>query len=80
MNNYRNGPRRSTIPAEISGLQVVQQKRTKKQRAELAAAIGSGRTRLGKLTLVQLARVCGVSSQYVHRVQRTNTIVQMAAE
>jgi hypothetical protein len=80
MNNYRNAPRGSTIPAEISGLQAVQQKRTKKQRAELAAAIGSGRTRLGKLTQVQIARLCGVSSQYVHRVQRANTIVQMAAE
>jgi hypothetical protein len=82
MYNYRNGPRGSTIPAEISGLQVVRQRRTKKQRAALAASIQRGETKLGSLTQVQIARLCGVSAQYVHRVQVTNSvpIVQLAAE
>jgi hypothetical protein len=82
MAKYCNGLGGSTIPAEISGLQVVRQRRTKKQRAALAASIGRGETKLGALTQVQLARICGVSAQYVHRVQLTNSvpIVQVAAE
>jgi hypothetical protein len=80
MNTYRNGSGGSTIPAEISGLQVTLQRRTKKERAKLAAAIQRGETRLGSLTQVQIARICGVSAQYVHRVQPANTITQLAAE
>jgi hypothetical protein len=80
MSNYRNGPRRSTIPAEISGLQVTLQRRSKRERAALAASIRGGEARLGKLTQAQAARLCGVSASYVQQVQRANTIVQTAAE
>jgi hypothetical protein len=71
----------SSIPAKISGLQAVLQRRSKKERAELANAILRGETELGQLTNVQVARICGVSAQYVHHVQRANTpVVQLAAE
>jgi hypothetical protein len=75
MNNYRNGHRSST-PTEISGLQVVRQRRSKKERAQLAASIRSGRTRLESLTQTQVAAICDVSPGYVRRV----TVVQLAAE
>jgi hypothetical protein len=72
----------SSIPRKISGLRATLQRRSKRERAELAAAILRGETELGKLTHVQVARICGVSAQYVHAVQRANTpvIVQIAAE
>jgi hypothetical protein len=81
MTKYRNESGNSTAPAEISGIQVVRQQRTKKQRAALAAAIGRGETRLGQLTCTQIAHICGVSAQYVHRVQLTNSVtLAQAAE
>ena len=69
----------SSIPAEISGLHVALQRRSKRQRAELAASIARGQTHLKRPTTVQAARLCGVSAPYVHQVQRANT-VQLAAE
>ena len=82
MTKYSNGSRGSSIPPKISGLRATLQRRTKKERAELAAAILRGETELGRLTHVQVARICGVSAQYVHAVQRANTpvVVQLAAE
>ena len=81
MSTYRNGSGRSTIPTEISGLRAVLQRRSKKERAELVAAIVRGQTHLTRLTTVQAARLCGVSAPYVHQVQRANTpVVQLAAE
>jgi transcriptional regulator with XRE-family HTH domain len=82
---YRNGHGSST-PAKISGLQVVRQHRTKKERARLAGAIQRGETELTKLTQAQISRICGVSQQYVSRLQRGNSgnsappVVQLAAE
>jgi hypothetical protein len=71
----------STIPRKISGLRATLQRRSKRERAELAAAILRGETELGQLTNVQVARICGVSAQYVHHVQRANTpVIQLAAE
>jgi hypothetical protein len=81
MTRYRNGSGGAIAPPEITGLQVALQRRSKLQRAELAASIKRGDTRLGPLTLVQLARIVGVSSQYVHRVQRSAPpVIQLAAE
>jgi hypothetical protein len=92
MRTYRNGPGRSTTPAEITGLQVALQRRSKKERAELAAAILRGETKLTKLTDGQVADICGVSAQYVdqvraasaadyiRRLQPTRTVIQLAAE
>ena len=82
MSKYTNGSRGSSIPPKISDLRAVLQRRSKKERAELAAAILRGEVELGQLTNVQVARICGVSAQYVHQVQRANTpvIVQIAAE
>ena len=81
MRKYRAGADSATPPTEISGIQVVRQRRTKKQRAALAASIERGETRLGSLTQTQIAHICGVSAQYVHAVQRANTpVVQLAAE
>jgi hypothetical protein len=79
MTKYSNGSRGSTIPTQISGLQVALQRRSKRERAELAASIARGQTHLKRPTTVQAARLCGVSAPYVHQVQRTNT-VQLAAE
>jgi hypothetical protein len=92
MGTYRNVPGGSTAPAEITGLQVALQQRSKKERAELAVAIEAGRTQLVALTDTQLARICGVSAQYVHqvrlariaarvrRLRLADTPVQLAAE
>ena len=81
MSKYTNGSGRSTTPTEISGIAVTRQKRTKKQRAALAASIERGETRLGSLTQTQIAHICGVSAQYVHRVQLTNSVpLAQAAE
>jgi hypothetical protein len=80
MSKYLNGSRGSTIPPKISGLRATLQRRSKRERAELAAAILRGETELGRLTHVQVARICGVSAQYVHAVQRANTpVVQLVA-
>ena len=80
MSKYLNGSRGSTIPPKISGLRATLQRRSKKERAELAAAILRGEVELGQLTNVQVARICGVSPQYVHAVQRANTpVVQLVA-
>jgi hypothetical protein len=81
MRKYRAGADSATPPTEISGIQVVRQRRTKKQRAALAASIERGETRLGSLTQTQIAHICGVSAQYVHRVQLTNSVpLAQAAE
>ena len=80
MTKYCNGSRGSSIPPKISGLRATLQRRSKRERAELAAAILRGETELGRLTHVQVARICGVSAQYVHAVQRANTpVVQLVA-
>jgi hypothetical protein len=92
MHNYRNGSGDSTIPTEVTGLQVALQWRSKKERAQLAAAIQRGETKLTKLTDGQIARICGVTPQYVYqarvasvdaylrRLQIARTAVQLAAE
>jgi hypothetical protein len=82
----------STAPAQITGLELALQRRSKKELAELAVEIEAGRTRLVRLTDTQLARVCGVSAQYIHQVrlaliaararrsQHGHNVVQLAAE
>jgi hypothetical protein len=81
MSKYTNGSGRSTTPTEISGIAVTRQKRTKKQRAALAASIERGETRLKSLTQAQIARICGVSAAYVHQMQLADRPpVQLAAE
>jgi len=92
MRTYRNGSGGSSIPREITGLQAVRQQRTTRERAELAAAIQRGETRLTKLTRGQIADICGVSVQYTYqvrlasadaylrRLQFAHTAVQLAAE
>ena len=80
MPRYRNGLIRSTPPA-ITGIEVTRQKRTKKERAKLAASIISGRTALGSLTQAQVARMCGVSAAYVQAQRAPHRVpVQLAAE
>ena len=79
MTKYCNGSRGSSIPPKISGLKAVLQRRSKRERAELAAAILRGEVELGQLTNVQVARICGVSPQYVHQVQRAS-VIQLAAQ
>jgi hypothetical protein len=68
MSKYRTRFINSTPPAEISGLQVVLQRRTKKQRAQLALAIERGETRLTSLTERQIAAICNVSTTYIHKL------------
>jgi hypothetical protein len=92
MHTYRNQSGGSIVPAEITGLELALQRRSKKERAQLAVAIEAGRTRLVGLTDTQLARVCGVSAQYIHqmrlaliaararRSQHAHNVVQLAAE
>jgi hypothetical protein len=84
MAKYRNGSGSSTIPMEISGLQVALQKRSKRQSAELLNATWSGRTKLGVLTKVQLGRIYDVSPQYAHKIARENSappvVTLLAAE
>jgi hypothetical protein len=86
MPRYRNGTGSSTAPAQITGLEVALQRRSRLQRAELGASIKRGDTRLGSLTVVQISRIVGVSSQYIHRQLRGNSAppnsvpVQLAAE
>jgi hypothetical protein len=92
MATYRNGSGGSTVPKEITGLQVALQPRSKKERAKLAAAIQRGETTLTKLTDGQIARICGVTPQYVYqarvasadaylqRLQLAHAAVQLAAE
>jgi hypothetical protein len=76
--------RNGASPAEISGLQIVQQRRSKKERARLAVSIYTDETKLQRLTLVQLSRLVGVSAQYVGRIRRENNtppvVTQLAAE
>jgi hypothetical protein len=80
MAKYSNGSTGST-PSIITGIEVTRQKRTKKERAKLAASIISGRTALGSLTQAQVARICGVSAAYVHAQRTQHRVpVQLAAE
>jgi hypothetical protein len=74
MHRYRNGSGNSIAPPEISGIAVTRQKRTKKERAALAAAIARGETELTRLTQAQISKVCGVSASYVCQMQRKNSI------
>ena len=75
MSTYRNGSGNSTAPAEISGIRVTRQKRTKGQRAALAVAIQDGDTKLVRLTQAQISKVCGVSQSYVCQMRRKNASV-----
>jgi hypothetical protein len=75
MHRYRNGSGNSTAPAEISGIRVTRQKRTKRQRAALAVAIQDGDTKLTRLTQAQISKVCGVSQSYVCQMRRKNAPV-----
>jgi hypothetical protein len=72
MHNYRNGSGDSTIPTEVTGLQVALQWRSKKERARLAAAIQRGETKLIKLTDAQIAAVCGISPAYVYQIRNAS--------
>jgi hypothetical protein len=83
MRNYHCRGVGSSTPVEITGLQVVQQRRSKAERAWLAGAIQRGETKLTDLTKDQVSRLCGVSPQYVHAVERENSapvVTQLAAE
>jgi hypothetical protein len=55
--------------ATISGQNIARAKRTKKERAELAAAIAAGDVTVIRLTLAQAARMLGVSSTYASAVR-----------
>jgi hypothetical protein len=81
---YRNGHSSSTIPEEISCLSAMLQRRSKLDRARLADSIQRGKTKITSFTAVEAARLCGVSSQYIYHVRRTDApaapIVQLAAE
>jgi hypothetical protein len=74
--------RYSATPKRITGLQLALERRTKKQKAVLAAAIESGETELTHLTQAQISKLCGISATYVHQQQRKNgvSVVQLAAE
>jgi hypothetical protein len=92
MGTYRNGLGGSTVPREISGLQIATQPRSQQQRAALATAIIRGETKLTKLTYGQVADICGVGTQrvyrercasvgdYLRRLQSARTVIQLAAE
>jgi hypothetical protein len=84
MSSYRNCSVNSTVPTEISGLQVTRQRRAKRQRAELAAAIMRGEVRLTHLTQTQTAKVCSVSASYVSHVRRgqrrADNVVELALD
>ena len=78
---YRNGYASSTIPEEISCLRAVLQRRSKRDRARLADSIQQGKTKVTSFTAVEAARLCGVSSQYIYHVRRTDTpVILLAAE
>jgi hypothetical protein len=72
----------SATPKRITGLQLALERRTKKQRAVLAAAIERGETELTHLTQAQISKLCGISATYVHQQQLKNgaPVVQLAAE
>jgi hypothetical protein len=80
MRTYRNGSDGSTVPTEITGLQVALQPRSKRQRAELSVAIEGGMTKLVRLTDTQLARIVGVSAQYIHQVRLETVIARARAQ
>jgi hypothetical protein len=79
---YPNGHASSTIPQEISCLSAMLQHRSKRDRARLADAIQQGKTKVTSFTAVEAAHLCGVSSQYIYHVRRTDApvVVQLAAE
>jgi len=53
-------------PAAVTGRFVAHARLSKVERALLAAAIHAGDVQLERLTVVQLARLLGVSSAYIH--------------
>jgi hypothetical protein len=53
-------------PAAVTGRYVAHARMSKVERALLAAEIHAGAVRLEHLTVVQLAKLLGVSSAYVH--------------
>jgi hypothetical protein len=77
MHTYRNGTCNSTFPRQISGLQIATQPRSTRERAELAAAIGLGETKLVGLTYAQIAAICGVSAPYVCRVRLARACAEL---
>jgi hypothetical protein len=80
-------PRRNSIPPKnISGLQITRQRRSKLERARLGASVKRKDTELGALTDVQLAKILGISPQFLGKIAREEAavrdpvIVQIAAE
>jgi hypothetical protein len=92
MRTYHRHNRPATAPAEITGLQVARQPRSREERARLATAIARRETKLTSLTYGQIASICGISPQdlyqarvasaadYLRRRQLARATIQLAAE